>query len=71
MEKLQSQLQTVCDNGISGIKLSKCNVELKDKTVKLDATAMKADFPNKNDTYGSITKTKDALVAQGFTCKIK
>ena len=71
MEKLQSQLQTVCDNGMSGIKLSKCNVELKDKNVTLDATAMKDDFPNRKDTYGSIDKTKDALVAQGYECKIK
>lgn len=71
MEKLQSQLQSVCDNGLSGIKLSKCNVKLDGKTVKLDATAKKEDFPNKQDTYGSVSKTKDALVAQGYDCKIR
>ena len=71
MGLFKNYLQTICDNGLSGINLSKCVVKLDGKKVTLDATAMKNDFPNSKDTYGSITKTKEDLVAQGYNCKIK
>ena len=71
MAVFETYLQSVCTNGLSGIKLSKCDVKLDGKRVTLDATAMKSDFPDKNDTYGSITETKKALVAQGYNCTIK
>ena len=71
MGLFKSYLQTVCDSGLNGIKLSKCDVKLNGKKVTLDATANKSDFPNEKDTYGSITKTKEDLETQGYECKIK
>ena len=71
MGLFKSYLQTVCDNGLNGINLSKCDVKLDGKKVTLDATANKSDFPNKKDTYGSISKTKEDLEKQGYDCKIK
>ena len=67
----ETYLQSVCTSGMSGIKFSKCDVNLSGKKVTLDATANKSDFPNESDTYGSVTETKKDLEAQGYSCTIK
>ena len=70
MGTFKNIFDNVCQNGLNGISLPKCDVKQDGKKLSLDASVQKKDIKDKSGTYGTVDATKKDLESQGYTCKV-